>query len=337
MSILNRSTRFQGMFVLLVSALCTLAPRAEAAVQESGTSKVWHVHYLYGPVSVTKGKKHEVVPLPSGASLNAKVGPEGIVFQKKKEVLLSVPIAGIDQIAYDRESHRASRAIADKIENTYRECTDIDYLCGTVLFTESLVAALALPFKYTNHYVTISWQENGAAHVMELKLAGDDYLPFLSELQKATNKPWRNLHQERVTFLQMQKNSRKLKSPTGGDPGEVEATQRQARKNSRKSESPVEEHPGEVIGLKIEQDSLCGTNALPKGDYRVLAVGSGDQVDAYFFARDADIFRFRGLAHAQAENRVQSEPLEYAPDSARIVALRWGEKSLVFAGHGAAR
>lgn len=215
MSILNRSTRFQGALVLLAGALCTLALRADAAVEEPGTAKIWHVHYVSGPISVTKGKKHEVVPLPSGASLNAKVGPEGIVFQKKKEVLLSVPIAGIDQIAYDRESHRASRAIADKIENTYRECTDIDYLCGTVLFTESLVAALALPFKSTNHFVTISWQENGAANVMKLKLAGHDYLPFLSELQKATNKPWRNLAQEKAAFRKAQKIARKSKFPIG--------------------------------------------------------------------------------------------------------------------------
>jgi hypothetical protein len=196
MNILNRSTRLRGMFVFLVSALCALAPCAEAAVQEPGTGKVWHVQYLYGPVSVTKGKKHKVVPLPSGASLNAKVGPAGIVFQKKKEVLLSIPFAGIDEIAYDRESHRVSKAVADQMVKDGQDCAD--YLCATALMTELVVAAFALPFKYTNHFVRISWQEDGAVQVMELKLDKHDYLPFLSELQKATNKPWRNLAQEKA-------------------------------------------------------------------------------------------------------------------------------------------
>jgi hypothetical protein len=215
MSILTRSTRLQGVFILLASALCTLALRAEAAVQAPGTSKVWHVQYLYGPISVPQGKKHKVRPLPSGTSLNAKVGPKGIVFQKKKDVVLSVPSTGIEQVAYDRESHRVSKSVANAIENTYQECNGIDYLCGTVLFTESVVVVLALPFKFTNHFVTISWEENGMGRMMELKLHKHDYLPFLSELQKVTNKPWRNLHQGRVTFLQVQKNSRKLKSPIG--------------------------------------------------------------------------------------------------------------------------
>jgi hypothetical protein len=206
MSILKRCTRLQGTLILLASALCTLAPHAEAAVEESGASKVWHVHFLYGPISVTKGKKHKVVSLPSGTSLNAQVGPEGIVFQKKKKVLLSVPSAGIDQIDYDRQSHRVSKAVADQMVKDGQGCAD--YLCATAVMTELVVAAFALPFKYTNHYVRISWQENGATHVMELKLAKHDYVPFLSELQKATNKPWRNLAQERATQQQALKNSR---------------------------------------------------------------------------------------------------------------------------------
>ncbi|HXH48869.1 MAG TPA: hypothetical protein VNM47_05940 [Terriglobia bacterium] len=208
MSILNRSTRFQGVLVLLSSALCTLALRAEAAVEAPGTSKVWHVQYLNGPISVTKGKNHKVVPLPSGTSLNAKVGPEGIVFRKKKDVLLAIPSAGIDQVTYDRASHRVSKAVADDMANNIQNCGNGDYLCGTVVVTELVVAVVALPFKYTNHYVRISWEEDGAVQVMELKFDKHDYLPLLSELQKATNKPWRNLPEENAAFLRSQKNSR---------------------------------------------------------------------------------------------------------------------------------
>lgn len=217
MSILNRCTRFEGVLILLASLICTLSLRADAAVQDSGTKKVWHVHYLSGPISTPQGKKHRVRQLPWGTTLKANVGPAGIVFQKKNEILLSIPIAGIDQVAYDRESHRVSKAIANSMENIYRECSGMDYLCGTVLVTESVVAVLALPFKSTNHYVTISWQENGATHVTELKLAGHDYLPFLSEVQKATNRPWRNLAKEKADFRKAQKKSRKLKSPIGGE------------------------------------------------------------------------------------------------------------------------
>jgi hypothetical protein len=198
MSIPTRSTRLQGMFILLASLLCTLAPRAEAAVQESGTSKVWHVHYLYGPVSAPQGKKHKVRPLPWGTSLKVNVGPEAIVFQKKKDVLLSIPSTGIEQVDYDRTSRRVSRAVADDMAKNVQDCGNGDYLCGTVVITELVVAAVAIPFKYTNHYLTISWRENGAPHEMKLKLGKHDYLPFLSELQKATNKPWRNLAQEKA-------------------------------------------------------------------------------------------------------------------------------------------
>ena len=215
MSILNRSTHFHGVLVLLVSALCPLALRAESAFEEPGTNTVWDVRYVSGPISVTKGKKRKVVPLPSGTSLKAKVGPEGIVFQKKKEVLLSVPSAGIDQVAYDRTSHRISKAVANDMAKNIQNCGNGDYLCGTVVMTELVVTIVALPFKLTNHYVTIAWRDKDGANSMELRFARHDYLPFLSELQKATNKPWRNLAQEKAAFRKAQKNSRKSKSPIG--------------------------------------------------------------------------------------------------------------------------
>lgn len=67
MSILNRSTQSQAVFILLAGALLSRGPRGEAAVQESVTKTAWHVQYVSGPISVIKGKKHKIGPLPSGA------------------------------------------------------------------------------------------------------------------------------------------------------------------------------------------------------------------------------------------------------------------------------
>lgn len=205
MSILNRSTRVQGVLILLAGALCAVALRAEAAGQGPGTKTLWHVQYISGPISVTKGKKHKVVPLPTGTSLSAKVGPEGIVFQKKDEVLLSIPIAAIDQVRYDRESHHVSKEIVGELRDI-GPCAG-EYGCGGIAMVTLAMAAVALPFKSTNHFVRISWHKDGALQVVELKLAKHDYLLFLSELQKATNKPWRNLPEENAAFLRSLKSS----------------------------------------------------------------------------------------------------------------------------------
>jgi hypothetical protein len=198
----ERRTPLAVFLTLLVGALCPLGLRAEQAIRLPNPGRIWRVKYLDGPITVTRGKKHTVAPLKQGANLRVSVSPQEIAFQNKKQVLLAIPVADVTEIAYDRETHRVSRAVVSGLGNM-GGCGGPDiYACGAFVMGDLFVAAVALPFKYTNHYVRIVWQENGEEREIFLKIGKHDYRSFLAELQRGTAKPWKNLALEKANGRQ---------------------------------------------------------------------------------------------------------------------------------------
>lgn len=203
MSIPMSSIRFQAGLALILAILTPLALQAGAAARAPDAHKQWRVEYVSGPIELTLGKKKkQVVPLWKGARLGVEVSPEGIVCKAKKKVLLSIPVTKVTEITYDHASHRVSKAVVSGLGNMGGGCAGVAYGCGSIVMADLFVAVATLPFKYTNHFVGISWQGDEQENEIELEVGKHDYASFLSELQSATNLQWKNLGQEKASALQ---------------------------------------------------------------------------------------------------------------------------------------
>jgi len=69
--------------------------------------------------------------------------------------------------------------------------------CGAMVLGTLLVAAASTPFKYTNHFVRITWEAQGEEKRVEFKVDKHDYKSFLAELGSATGREWRDSAQEK--------------------------------------------------------------------------------------------------------------------------------------------
>lgn len=183
MSIPERSPRFQVVLALLISTLSLLPLLAGQTRQ---VSTVWTVKYASGsePISLTPRRKHFIEYLRQGDKIKVQLGKDEITFQRRKKVLLSIPITEVTQIAYDHKSHRLSKKV-----NGAMNGMSGNYGEGSGLILIGGVAAMiaTLPFKYADYFVQILWQENRTMHSIEIKLGRKDCQAFLNELQNMAN------------------------------------------------------------------------------------------------------------------------------------------------------
>lgn len=183
MSIPERSPRFQVVLALLISTL-SLLPLLAGQTRQLST--VWTVKYASGsePISLTPRRKHFIEYLQQGDKIKVQLGKDEITFQRRKKVLLSIPITEVTQIAYDHKSHRLSKKVngaMNGMSGNYGEGSGLIFIGGVA----AMIATL--PFKYADYFVQILWQENGAMHMIEVKIGKDDSQAFLNALQNIAN------------------------------------------------------------------------------------------------------------------------------------------------------
>jgi hypothetical protein len=188
----------QGL-VASLAVLAALSAGPQALADNSAAAPMgnqpWPVEYIRGPIYVTRGKKHQVIPLARGARLKIKADADGIVFESRQIPVLSIPVSAVNEITYDHASHRVSRAVVGSL-GSMKGCGSGASACGAVVMADLLVAAAALPFKYTNHYVQIIWKEELQDRAIEFRVGKRDREPLLAQLQTVTGINWRDLTQE---------------------------------------------------------------------------------------------------------------------------------------------
>ena len=147
---------------------------------------MWIVKYVSGSerIKLNPNRKHFAGRLRRGDKIKVQVSNHGIVVQRGKKALLSIPDTEVTEITHAHRSHRVSESV---LAGTNDMCAGE----GCILVAPiGLAAAVAtLPFTTTRHFVQILWQENGAMHTIEVRLSKRDYQGFLDVLQNVTNKP----------------------------------------------------------------------------------------------------------------------------------------------------
>jgi hypothetical protein len=194
MSIPERSPRFQVVLALLIS---TLSPLSLLGSQKRQTTTAWNVQFISGSerISLTPKRKHFVVYLRQGDKIKVQVGKDEITFtlahslfpffgQEWKKVFLGIPVSEVTQVAYDHKSHRLSKKVGAGMKG-FGNCGDLG--CGFILMGGAVAMIATLPFKYTDYFVQILWQENGTMHAIEVKLGRKDSQAFLNTLQNFAN------------------------------------------------------------------------------------------------------------------------------------------------------
>jgi len=223
MTISMKVIRAQVVQALLVAVLSPPLPLAAVRGGEVPQGKRWRVTYVEGPIVVPHGKnkKKKVRPLAPGSSLKIRVGPDGIVCERKKAVVLSVPLTAVTEVSYDAASHRVSSAVLAQLgpmASSGGACYPPQG-CGAMVLGTLLVAAASTPFKYTNHFVRITWEEQGEEKRVEFKVDKHDYKSFLAELGSATGREWKDSAQEKRDVHQALKSNNGCQEPalTGSD------------------------------------------------------------------------------------------------------------------------
>jgi len=185
--------------VLLLGILTPQVPFAAVEAKETVQGKQLRVTYVEGPITVTRGKKRTVRPLAEGSKIRLNVNNDGIVFAVKKARVLLIPLDDVTEVSYDASTHRVSRAVLGGVRDMMASSGNCypPEGCGAMIVGGLMAAAVTAPFKYTNHFVNIIWQEQGEEQHLIFRVGKRDYGSLLAELGNATGRPWRNLAQEK--------------------------------------------------------------------------------------------------------------------------------------------
>jgi len=183
---------------LLLLVLCSPLPLAAVEAKETAQGKQWRVTYMEGPMTVTRGRKRTVRPLTRGSRITVTVGQIGIVFAAKKTVVLSIPVADVAEVSYDASTHRVSMAVLAALGNMASNGGSCypPQGCGAMVLGDLMASVVTAPFKYTNHFVEIVWQEQDEEQRVVFKVGKRDYASLLAELGSVTGKEWEDLVQE---------------------------------------------------------------------------------------------------------------------------------------------
>ena len=195
----------QGAQALLLLVLCSPLPLAAVEAKETAQGKQWRITYMEGPITVTRGKKRVVRPLAPGSRITVTVGQDGIVFAAKKTAVLSIPVAGVEEVSYDASTHRVSTAVLAAVVGGMASNGGSCYPpqgCGAMILGGLMASVVTAPFKYTNHFVEIVWQDQDEEQRLVFKAGKRDYASLLAELASVTGKEWQDLVQEKKAVHQ---------------------------------------------------------------------------------------------------------------------------------------
>jgi hypothetical protein len=170
---------------------CALQPNISWANSKQGQ---WPVRYVAG------SKKSQ-----GGAKVDLLVSKEAVRCRKGKNIVLEIPAASITEVGYDDSSHNRGWTWLKAGSEITREgkCSGLGCGAATVLIgTPVVVGAVALaPFKSTQHFVRVLWQENGEPSEALFEVGKEDYAAVLTAFQDATGKPWQDLPVARKKLL----------------------------------------------------------------------------------------------------------------------------------------
>jgi hypothetical protein len=160
------------------------------AGQNSSPVKLWTVKYQAG-----------AAPFPPESQIVAYIGGETLFLRPKKGPSISIPAAAITTVSSSEKGRYGSASLAEArfaesmLTPDASSCLGF-YPCSLAVTISLLLVIPSYPIKSTEHVVHIVWREKGVDKEIVLKLSKSDYSPFLAQLEKATGKPWKNLHTE---------------------------------------------------------------------------------------------------------------------------------------------
>src|SRR5262245_10546881 len=172
-----------GSRAIRTAALC--APSCQA-----GSDKKWQVKIVAGSKKSNVSTKSELMITDQSAR-----------FKKGKETALEIPAAGISEVGYDNSSHNRGWAYLKAISGP-GSGGGIGSGIGGVVYAPILApAAILAPFKSTQNFVRILWDNNGNPSEIILEVEKQDYHAVLDELQRLSGKPWVDLPQARKKLV----------------------------------------------------------------------------------------------------------------------------------------
>jgi len=140
-------------------------------------------------------------PFPPESQIVAFIGGETLFLRPKKGPGISIAGGAIMSVSSSLKGRYGSASLAEikfaqsMLSPDANSCLGF-YPCSLAVTTALLLVIPSYPIKSTERFVHIVWREKSVDKEVVLKLSKSDYDPFLAQLEKATGKPWKNLHTE---------------------------------------------------------------------------------------------------------------------------------------------
>lgn len=234
-----------------------------------------------------------------GQKMALTIGEDDLILTAKKNPPIRIPAEQIREIVYAPERFsRAGQLVSDKRgdkpTHSFAPTGCGDPGCGGAALMFLATLAVASTMHGESHYITLTWEDRGVEQEIQFEIGKDQRAAISERLQKLAPKHWIDVVEQK-----------------------------------RRVESLIAEHQQDTIPLPIARMSLCGSYVLPTGDYRLIVAGSEASPEVYLFAGAPSIGTLRGVTHAHAAEVSATDPIEYVPDTNRIRAIRWHDKSLI--------
>ena len=223
-----------------IVAVCLLQPSICGADRQDNR---WPARYVAG------SKKSNV-----GAKLELIISSQGITGKKGKKPVLEIPAGSITEVGYDNSSHNKGWTwLKTGSEVVPQGKCSGGSACGVwpLTLVPVLVGAAALaPYKSTQHFVRILWQDSGVPSEALFEVGKDDYSAVLTALQNLTGKPWQDLPEARKKLL-----------------GEIDAAKDRS------------------VPLRLDRAVVLNEAEMKPGNYRLIVLERPEnRAEAYFFA-----------------------------------------------------
>ena len=180
--------------VALLTALVLVLPfpPALAQIRETSQGKQWKVKCESSTQGIEKGSR-----------LRLTVGPEKIVVtlrgksKDQDKIAFTIPITAVLGVDYFNTKHSPAAEGWDSFWSGLEPGSGEEAIGALVLLPVLGGVWLALDqFKEVEHFVVISWQEQGKRKHMLLKTQSGEHKSLLAELGAVAGKEWRNIPEE---------------------------------------------------------------------------------------------------------------------------------------------
>jgi len=226
--------------LLLVAIISFLA--GAVCTAQTTADRQWKVKYESG-----------TEPLAKGAKLGVTIGADNITGQPEKGQSFSIPISSITEVSYDTVVKKRTKQ-------------------GAALMIASPLAGLILMgSKSTRHYVNITSKVDGQDRDVSLEIPKGDKDAFLSEMQRVTNHPWRDLAAERT-----------------------------------KTETELDHLKKSKIAIQIDRKARVGDAELKPGLYQIVLLERPDNKSELYFFAGKDVKPQKSVANSAVDITPQS-------------------------------